>query len=87
MCSNFLNLAGKMIDPCTRSERASLMFICTLTSCLFFLMQFATASAYPLFRLGSSAFVSGKLANFRKRPEQPIILYEFQGCPFCSKVS
>jgi glutathione S-transferase len=49
-------------------------------------INFATASTYPLFRLGSGAFVSGNLANFRKRPEKPIILYEFQGCPFCSKV-
>ncbi len=37
-------------------------------------------------RLGSGAFVSGKLAEFRKRPKEPIILYEFDGCPFCRKV-
>ena len=37
-------------------------------------------------RLGSGAFVSGKLAEFRKRPKEAIILYEFDGCPFCRKV-
>ena len=37
-------------------------------------------------RLGSGAFVSGKLSEFRKRPKEPIILYEFDGCPFCRKV-
>ena len=37
-------------------------------------------------RLGSGAFVSGKLADFKKRPKEPIILYEFDGCPFCRKV-
>ena len=37
-------------------------------------------------RLGSGAFVSGKLADFKNRPKEPIILYEFDACPFCRKV-
>ena len=37
-------------------------------------------------RLGSGAFVSGKLSEFKKRPKEPIILYEFDACPFCRKV-
>lgn len=46
----------------------------------------ATASVYAFLRLGSGGWVSGNLAQFRKRPDQPIILYEFDGCPFCRKV-
>ena len=41
---------------------------------------------YQCCRLGSGAFVSGKLADFKKRPKEPIILYEFDACPFCRKV-
>ncbi len=41
---------------------------------------------YAFLRLGSGGWVSGNLAQFRKRPDQPIILYEFDGCPFCRKV-
>ncbi|CAL5219441.1 g1272 [Coccomyxa viridis] len=46
----------------------------------------ATAGVNAFVRLGSGAFVSGKLAEFRKRPKEAIILYEFDGCPFCRKV-
>ena len=38
-------------------------------------LQVAGAGLYPLLRAGSGAFVSGKLSEFRKRPEQPIIVY------------
>ena len=38
-------------------------------------MQVATAGVHAFLRLGSGAFVSGKLSEFRKRPEKPIILY------------
>ncbi len=38
-------------------------------------VQVAGAGLYPLLRAGSGAFVSGKLSEFRKRPEQPIIVY------------
>lgn len=37
--------------------------------------QVATAGVHAFVRFGSAAFVSEKLAEFRKRPEQPIILY------------
>ncbi len=37
-------------------------------------------------RLGTAAFVSDNLKNFRNRPKKPIELYEFEGCPFCRKV-
>lgn len=46
----------------------------------------ATAGAPALFRLGTAAFVADNLKNFRKRPNKPIELYEFEGCPFCRKV-
>lgn len=46
----------------------------------------ATAGAPAFFRLGTAAFVSNNLKNFRKRPSKPIELYEFEGCPFCRKV-
>ena len=49
-------------------------------------MQTATAGAGALIRLGTAAYVSGNLKNFRKRPTKPIELYEFEGCPFCRKV-
>ena len=48
-----------------------------------YLLQVATAGAQALLRLGSGAFVSGNLANFKNRPSKPIELYEFEGCPFC----
>jgi len=38
-------------------------------------VQVAGAGLYPLLRAGSGDFVSGKLSEFRKRPEQPIIVY------------
>ena len=38
-------------------------------------LQVATAGVHAFVRFGSAAFVSEKLAEFRKRPEQPIILY------------
>ena len=37
-------------------------------------------------RLGTAAFVADNLKNFRKRPSEPIELYEVEGCPFCRKV-
>jgi glutathione S-transferase len=46
----------------------------------------ATAGAQAFLRLGSGAFVSGKLSPSWKRPAKPIELYEFEGCPFCRKV-
>lgn len=50
-------------------------------------VQTLTAGAPALFRLGTAAFVSDNLKNFRKRPQKPIELYEFEGCPFCRKAS
>jgi glutathione S-transferase len=49
-------------------------------------VAFATAGVQAFARFGSAAFVSGNLSNFRGRPEKPIELYEFEGCPFCRKV-
>ncbi|KAK9822987.1 hypothetical protein WJX81_000952 [Elliptochloris bilobata] len=49
-------------------------------------LNVATAGVHAFVRLGSGAFVSAKLSEFRKRPDKPIILYEFDGCPFCRKV-
>ncbi|KAL0042144.1 hypothetical protein WJX77_004492 [Trebouxia sp. C0004] len=46
----------------------------------------ATAGVPALVRLGTAAFVSDNLKNFRNRPKKPIELYEFEGCPFCRKV-
>lgn len=48
--------------------------------------QVASAGAQALLRAGSGAFVSDKLPTFRNRPQKPIELYEFEGCPFCRKV-
>jgi glutathione S-transferase len=49
-------------------------------------VETATAGVQAFVRLGSAAFVSGNIASFRKRPQQPIELYEFEACPFCRKV-
>lgn len=46
----------------------------------------ATAGVPAFVRLGTAAFVSDNLKNFRNRPKKPIELYEFEGCPFCRKV-
>ena len=43
--------------------------------CLALRPQVASAGVHAFVRFGSAAFVSEKLAEFRKRPEQPIILY------------
>ena len=42
------------------------------------LIQVATAGAQAFLRLGSGAFVSGKLSSSWKRPSKPIELYEFE---------
>jgi len=52
------------------------------TNCL----QTATAGVPAFVRLGTAAFVSDNLKNFRNRPKKPIEVYEFEGCPFCRKV-
>lgn len=48
--------------------------------------EVATAGAQAFLRFGSAAYVSPNVANFRKRPDKPLELYEFEGCPFCRKV-
>ncbi len=50
------------------------------------MLQVASAGAQAFLRAGSGAFVSDKLSLFRNRPQKPIQLYEFEGCPFCRKV-
>eukprot|EP00891_Asterochloris_glomerata_P006461 jgi/Astpho2/6461/Aster-06930 len=39
----------------------------------------ATAGVQAFVRFGSAAFVASNLANFRKRPQKPIELYEYEG--------
>jgi glutathione S-transferase len=48
-------------------------------------LDFATSSIPAFTRLGTAAFVSDGVENF-KRPTKMLELYEFQGCPFCRKV-
>lgn len=42
-------------------------------------VQTATAGVQAFVRFGSAAFVASNLANFRKRPQKPIELYEYEG--------
>ena len=46
-------------------------------------VQTATAGVQAFVRLGSAAFVASNLANFRKRPQKPIELYEYEGGRSC----
>lgn len=53
------------------------------------MVQVATAGAQAFLRLGSGAFVSGKLSPSWKRPAKPIELYEFEvrQCLYIPQVS
>jgi glutathione S-transferase len=46
------------------------------------MLDVATSAAATVARLGSGVSVG----TLGKRPEQPLRLYEFEGCPFCRKV-
>ncbi|MEQ9319148.1 MAG: glutathione S-transferase N-terminal domain-containing protein [Polyangiaceae bacterium] len=45
-------------------------------------LDVATAWTGSVFRLGAGLFAM----HAGPRPEQPVVIYEFEGCPFCRKV-
>eukprot|EP00884_Botryococcus_braunii_P002629 jgi/Botrbrau1/12367/Bobra.0239s0016.1 len=51
-----------------------------------FSLAITTATAGSFLTFAAGAFVSPNLASYKNNPKEPIILYEFQGCPYCRKV-